>query len=129
MTPTQRQRAFAIRELIRMGWSPAKPNSEQAQRIVDDIIHVKPYADGAYAQRHIVAHEGMSLTPAELRVLAFAAQGWREKQTAAALHLNIETVKSYSKQARRKLGARNTAHAVAIAYRAGLLELEEKRAA
>jgi len=70
----------------------------------------------------------MKVTPAELRVLELAAEGLREKQIAAVLHYSTETVKSYGKQARRKLGARNTAHAVAIAYRAGLLELERKAA-
>jgi DNA-binding CsgD family transcriptional regulator len=67
-------------------------------------------------------HAVVSLTPVELQVLRHASNGLRNRETAEAMKRSIETVKTHRKHAIEKLGAKNTANAVAIAVRAGLIE-------
>lgn len=57
----------------------------------------------------------------ELDVLGLLARGLTTGETAGLLGISACTVKDHSKSARLKLGARNTAHAVAIALRAGMI--------
>lgn len=60
----------------------------------------------------------------EARVLAFSAGGYNRDETARLLLVGPETVKSQRTSIQRKLGARNTAHAVAIAFARGYLTAE-----
>jgi DNA-binding CsgD family transcriptional regulator len=57
------------------------------------------------------------LTQRELSVLKIASEGRTADEIARALGLGMETVRSHLKKARTKLGARNSAHAVAEAMR------------
>ena len=57
----------------------------------------------------------------EVQVLALAAEGQTNQQMARVLFLSEDTVKSHLVNVRRKLRARNRAHAVAIAYQSGFL--------
>jgi DNA-binding CsgD family transcriptional regulator len=43
------------------------------------------------------------------------------KEIAHAMGINVETVKNHLSRARYKLGARNTAHAVTLALRRGII--------
>lgn len=60
-------------------------------------------------------------TEAQLTVLRFAAIGLSTYQAAAILGRSRITVLTHQKAAIRRLGAHNVTHAVALAYRAGLL--------
>ncbi len=55
------------------------------------------------------------LTPRETEVLHLVAQGNSSKEVAITLSLSFRTVEHQIASAKRKLGARNVAHAVAIA--------------
>ena len=57
------------------------------------------------------------LTQRELTVLKIASDGRTADEIASVLGLGMETVRSHLKKARTKLGARNSAHAVAKAMR------------
>ena len=57
------------------------------------------------------------LTQRELSVLKNASEGRTADEIASVLGLGMETVRSHLKKARAKLGARNSAHAVAEAMR------------
>jgi two-component system nitrate/nitrite response regulator NarL len=57
------------------------------------------------------------------QVLECVAQGMTHAEAAQALGLAVVTVEKYLKEARERLGAMNTAHAVLIAERRGLLLL------
>ena len=59
----------------------------------------------------------IGLTQRELSVLKIASEGRNTDEIARAPGLGMETVRSHLKKARRKLGARNMAHAVAEAMR------------
>ncbi len=62
------------------------------------------------------------LSPRELQVLALIAAGATSKQIAVQLHLARSTVKIHWSNALAKLQADNAPHAVAIAFRRGLLQ-------
>ena len=74
--------------------------------------------DAEYAHLAPVATE---LSPREHEVLTMVARGHSNGETAEALDLSVETVKSHMRRVLGKLGARNRCHAVALAYDRGLL--------
>jgi DNA-binding CsgD family transcriptional regulator len=57
----------------------------------------------------------------ELDTLRASSHGLVGQEVAALLGIGEESVKSYLTSARRKLRAKNTTHAVALAIRAGIL--------
>jgi DNA-binding NarL/FixJ family response regulator len=61
------------------------------------------------------------LTPREQAILQSAERGESVKQTARGLGIRPKTVENLQSRLFRKLGARNRAHAVVLAHRAGLL--------
>jgi len=61
------------------------------------------------------------LTAREHEALRHAANGDTYAETGRAMHCSSETVRGYFKWIRRRLVARNKAHAVAIGYQRGLL--------
>jgi DNA-binding NarL/FixJ family response regulator len=63
----------------------------------------------------------LRLTPREAEILQSAERGESVKQTARALDISAKTVENLQSRLFRKLGARNRAHAVALAHRFGLL--------
>ena len=73
---------------------------------------------------------GKPILPArQLDVLIHMALGNTYQQTARALDISVNTVKSSLQKTKDKLGARGLAHAVALAFRKGLLNLEMVREA
>ena len=64
---------------------------------------------------------GDDLTEREMEILVFAAEGETAGETGERLFLSIETVKGYRKKIIAKLEARNMVHAIAIAFRTGLI--------
>ncbi|HSC05466.1 MAG TPA: helix-turn-helix transcriptional regulator [Steroidobacteraceae bacterium] len=54
------------------------------------------------------------LTPRQTEILALVAAGYRNREVAAVLEIEEETVKSHMRKALERLGARNRAHAVAL---------------
>ncbi len=63
----------------------------------------------------------MSLTDRERQVLALLADGHDYAHIARTAFLSLSGVKSACQRIYRKLGANGATHAVAIAYRRGLL--------
>jgi DNA-binding CsgD family transcriptional regulator len=64
----------------------------------------------------------MPLTACQSDVLGLLARGLTAEETARLLGVKRATVKDHAKAVRRQLGARNTAHAVAIGLREGLIQ-------
>jgi DNA-binding NarL/FixJ family response regulator len=62
------------------------------------------------------------LTPRELQTLELLAEGYTNKQIAAALHLSDYTVRHYVINIMEKLQAPDRTGAVAAAFRSGLLQ-------
>jgi DNA-binding CsgD family transcriptional regulator len=66
----------------------------------------------------------MTLTPTQLKILEAIAAGANSNEIAAARFISIETVKSHVQNLRGRLGAKNRAHAVGLAYEYGILPLD-----
>src|SRR5262245_48209124 len=106
------RRGRVVAALVHAGWRPPPLTDAQATRLLDDmrsISHLKPNAT-------------LELAPSERRVLQLIANGANEHEVAADCHVTRETVKTQTKQIRRKLGANSTTHAVAIGLREGVIE-------
>ncbi|MBL7501636.1 response regulator transcription factor [Frankia sp. CNm7] len=69
-----------------------------------------------------VAVAVLSLSPREQEVLKLVAEGLSNVEVAEQLILSPETVKTYLRNIRTKLGVRNRAAAVNIAVRRGLIK-------
>jgi DNA-binding NarL/FixJ family response regulator len=63
-----------------------------------------------------------SLSPRELEVLSLVAAGLSNGEIGGRLFIAEETVKSHVQKILSNLGARNRAHAVALAFRTGLID-------
>lgn len=79
--------------------------------------HEKVIALGLYK-----AQVGMgALTPREIEILGWTAQGKSRWEAGKILGISEETVKTHLEKARSKLGAANTTHAITIAFMRGLI--------
>ena len=70
------------------------------------------------------ARPGAPLVDREIEVLRGIAEGGSYAEIAADLVLAHATVKNYAASAIKKLGARSQAHAVHLAWQAGILRRE-----
>ena len=64
-------------------------------------------------------------TPRQLEFLAMSAEGFTVQEVADAFFVAPDTVKEALGDARRRAGARNTTHLVAIAMAAGRIAYRE----
>lgn len=64
-----------------------------------------------------------SLSPREQEVLSLIAAGFELQQIADELIISVNTVRTHTRNALRKLGANNRAHAIALAMQSGLIDL------
>jgi LuxR family quorum sensing-dependent transcriptional regulator len=102
-------------------WSP-KPLDHNFTQQARGLLYMAASA-AAVRLEQLVAHEARRidsracLTPREQSVLRHASLGETLKETAKALGLGEETVRSHLKKAQAKLGTRNRAHTVAEAMR------------
>ena len=67
------------------------------------------------------------ITERERQVLQLVAAGHSTAEIAGALWITEDTVRTHVKRILVRLAARTRAHAVAIAYREGLLQLDGER--
>jgi DNA-binding NarL/FixJ family response regulator len=63
-----------------------------------------------------------ALTRRQRQIIQLVADGHSTRDVAHHLHLSAETVRTHTKAALPRLGARDRAHAVAIALRTGLIQ-------
>ena len=96
-------RAYSGRELRELG-------------VTDSAAWVMRWADGS------VPAPPRNLTRRESEVLALIGQGLSIDQTAAEMTLSRETVRTHLQSLYRKLGVRDRAEAVAVAWREGLVD-------
>ncbi|MGW6442782.1 response regulator transcription factor [Lentzea sp. NPDC055074] len=63
------------------------------------------------------------LTPRQRQALALVAEGKNDQDIALNLNVTVATVRTHVQQVRRRLGAHDRAHAVALAYHVGILPI------
>jgi DNA-binding CsgD family transcriptional regulator len=95
--------------LIRRGWRPPRQLPPVGmKRLLDDLENI-PY------------NATLELSPTEVQILAMFAAGHTYPSIAEKRGVALGTVHTQAKFIRRKLGAENTTHAVAIAIRKGVI--------
>jgi DNA-binding CsgD family transcriptional regulator len=76
-------------------------------------------------RRLVVRHDpDRPITDRQLQLLHLLAQGNTAQESAKALYVGVDTVKTHLRRLYQRLGARDRGHAVAIGFRTGLLAWE-----
>lgn len=73
----------------------------------------------------ILIKVGDALKPREIQALQYAADGLSIDQAAEKAGIASRSIETYRGRAMAKLGANSMAHAVAMAFRQGVLIIEE----
>lgn len=92
--------------------SPPEALEQAIDAAADSARYVDPATNG----------DGAALTRRQREVLQLLADGLTTDGAAKRLALSAETVRTHMKASIRRLGARDRAHAVAIALRSGLID-------
>lgn len=92
------------------------PPPPQRSRLEEILL---PVSHGTYANEQAAAH---GITSKERQVLLLAAEGLNNRETADALHVSEETIKSHFRHISGKLNARSKLHALCICFRARIIE-------
>jgi len=93
-----------------------------ADQFVDAIRNGEPRAVEAVERLLMDMRDIDDITANDLEVLQLLSRGLTASEAGRVLFLSTDAVKSRTKLVRAKLGARNTAHAVAIALREGMIQ-------
>lgn len=97
----------------------AKTSSPEAIRTaVDAAAEAGSFIDPAARDNSTRA----TITKRQSETLQLLADGHSTDEVARRLHLSAETVRTHTKATLQRLGARDRAHAVAIALRSGFIE-------
>jgi DNA-binding CsgD family transcriptional regulator len=78
--------------------------------------------DDPFQENHLPQPLGRGLTNRELQILAYCARGFTEKEVAIRLEISPNTVRVHLENVKRKMGARNKVHAVALAISENLIK-------
>ncbi len=92
-------------------------------RAIRTVYEGKRLVPGPVAERLSEYFPQIALTPREVEVLACVAEGLGNKDIAERLGTASGTVKMHVQNILSKLGASDRTHAVAIAYRRGILHI------
>ena len=106
-------RAQILADLLHAGWRPPPLTTDQADRLLDDIHD---------ADKYITRGDPIELTERELTILTYRAEGLSTPTIARKMKRSHDTINDALTSARRKLDAKNTTHAVALAIGKGLIE-------
>lgn len=96
--------------------SPAEALTQAVDAAAEAETYVDPAADNGGKR------ESGSLTRRQRQILQMIADGHSTSAAAKRLGLSAETVRTHTKAVLARLGARDRAHAVAIALRGSLIE-------
>jgi DNA-binding NarL/FixJ family response regulator len=107
----RRQLVHAVRSVAE---GEALLDAALVRRLVEDFVQRPPPAAGRPAALR-------GLTDREVEVLALVARGRANREIAADLHLGESTVKTHVGSVFAKLGLRDRAQAVVLAYECGLV--------
>jgi Bacterial regulatory proteins, luxR family len=88
------------------------------------LMEQSTYAPDGPSDRDGFGPDNLGLNLSEVRPFVFAAEGLLYAEIAERLHVSTETVRTQMKHGRRRMGARNTTHAVALLIRCGIIRFE-----
>jgi DNA-binding CsgD family transcriptional regulator len=98
-----------IKAFLLAGWRPPTMSDRAFERIVDSMRSVRPDAK-------------LELSPRQLESVYLLSLGLNYQEIADELSISRESAKRHCHLVFSRLGAKNAAHAVAIAFRAGIIE-------
>ena len=117
-----RPERHAATEAMKAGATAYVAKSSPAEALtqaVDAAAEAESFVDPAAQNRGLL---GVSLTRRQRQILQLIADGNSTSIAAKRLGLSAETVRTHTKAMLARLGARDRAHAVAIALRSSLIE-------
>jgi DNA-binding NarL/FixJ family response regulator len=112
----------AIKEALDAGASAyvSKHSSPATMRsAIDEVLRFNSFIDPGIDREK---GERPRVTPRQREILQMFADGHSTEETARRLGLSTETVRTHAKATLPRLGARDRAHAVAIALRSSLID-------
>lgn len=98
---------------------------EELLEAIHDVAEGREYFPARMAEKLASRKDKPELTPRELEVLKSLAEGRSNQEIMDALHISIPTVKMHIAHLREKLGAQDRTQAVVLAFKQGLLRIEE----
>jgi len=110
-----------VHAFIRAGWNPPPPSTRITRHMLEDMAEGRD----PLHQRASRATATLDLSPQQRTALTLTAMGMAGPEAAEAMGIAHETVRSHLKKTRDRLGARNTAHAVAIALCEEMIDLPD----
>lgn len=113
--------AEAIRAGARAYVSKSSPAVELSRAVDAAAAEAETFVDPA-AGSSSGSHGSPALTRRQREILQLFADGLSTERAARSLGLSPETVRTHIKAVLARLGARDRAHAVAIAFRGGLID-------
>jgi DNA-binding CsgD family transcriptional regulator len=103
-------------------FSSLTPRSSRGDALLAPAITRRLIAEFARLQPRQIKPEALSaLTARETEILGLVAEGLSNREIASRLVLSDETVKTHVSHVLRKLGLRDRAQAVVVAYESGLV--------
>lgn len=111
----------AMRAGARAFVAKSSPASELSRAVDAAATESETFVDPA-ASPGSTDRVAATLTRRQREILQLFADGNSTERAAASLGLSPETIRTHTKGTLARLGARDRAHAVAIAFRSGLLE-------
>ncbi|GAA4916576.1 DNA-binding NarL/FixJ family response regulator [Stackebrandtia albiflava] len=106
--------AAGARGVIRVGWE----GEDLVVALTQAVMLICPSRSGDLPRQRIAPR---GLTEREMQVLRGMSQGKSNAEIGRDLFVSEDTVKTHARRLFRKLGARDRAHAVAEAFRGGLV--------
>ena len=119
--PERHVAAEAIRAGARAYVSKSSPAIELSRAVDAASAEAETFVDPA-ADTGSGANSSPALTRRQREILQLFADGLSTDRAAKSLGLSPETVRTHIKAVLARLGARDRAHAVAIAFRGGLID-------
>ncbi|THV27117.1 helix-turn-helix transcriptional regulator [Glycomyces paridis] len=112
-------------EAVNAGARGVFGTGEEADELVSALVCTMlanwPREPVVPSPRPVESIYGLPLTARELEVLRAMSDGLGNAEIGRLLFLSEDTVKTHARRLYRKLGARDRAHAVATAFRTGLI--------
>ena len=112
----------SLRMALEAGAS-AYVSKRSSPAVMRSAVHAVEKFDSFIDPSAVEAHgDGISITPRQRQILQLFADGHSTDDAAKRLGLSLETVRTHARATLPRLGARDRAHAVAIALRGSLID-------
>ncbi|MDZ8117794.1 response regulator transcription factor [Pontiella agarivorans] len=99
---------------------------EDVMEAIHEVAEGYSFFPASIARKISARKQQEELTPRELELLQMLGQGTSNKELVEYFNISMSTVKHHITNIREKLGAADRTQAVVIAYKKGILKLDEE---